>query len=255
MMIYLYTYALCRYLAISRPLWHRSKVTARLVTVGLLLGFLLIVFVNKFVFIAQLVPMTCRIHLIERRIMGWSLWILFGLCLLGRIVIYLQNRRLILGNLKRVQQKAATDPQSSITNNHQHQPSADNQASTSTSKQNNYQMAILIKGRPSTRMISEDRTKRMEQESRRSLVAGLTVLIILNCPLMIFAVSMNVCRTWFSVPPNHKFCDKFTWLVDYFKQLSQIHGLFYPIMCWVCDHEIFEAVKYICSSTNRYRNR
>lgn len=198
--------------------------------------------------------MTCRIHLIERKIMGWSLWILFGLCLLGRIVIYLQNRRLILSSNQRVQQVAAITDHEPSTNNNQ-QASTDNQPSTSTNKQNNYQMAIILKDRPLSRIISEERTIRMEQESRRSLAAGLTVLILLNCPLMIFTVSMNVCRTWFSVPSDPKFCYRFTWLVDYFKQLSQIHGVFYPIMSWACDHEIFEAVKYICSSTNSYRNR
>ncbi len=47
----------------SRPLRYRSKVTARLVIIGLMACFILIVFVNKFVFIAQMVPISFHIHM------------------------------------------------------------------------------------------------------------------------------------------------------------------------------------------------
>ena len=118
-------------------------------------------------------------------------------------------------------------------------------------------MAVILLNRPFCSRIasSPERTKRMKVQCRRNLASGLTVLILLNCPLMILSISMSICRYWFCPTDPIRVCYRFGWLVNYFKQLSQINGVYHPIMSWIGDSDIREAIKFIGLSKNKFKNR
>ena len=84
-----------RYLAITKPLWHRSKVTAFWAALGVMLTTIVAVFISKFVYIFQIVPLRCGVHSVERRIVCLNLGILVLFCLMWRMIIYFKTRRLL----------------------------------------------------------------------------------------------------------------------------------------------------------------
>ncbi len=82
-------------MAIWKPLWHRARTSVVWASIGVVVTVALTVLCTKFVYIFGLVPLKCGNNTLERRILGLNSFILFALCLVGRVAIFLQTRKLL----------------------------------------------------------------------------------------------------------------------------------------------------------------
>ena len=205
-----------RYIALEYPLWHRSKLTVKMAIGVIAAGFLVAIGLCRFVYIAQLIPLECKIVLYERTIMAWILIVLFVLCLVARVTVYFQTKRILR--------------QSDLL-----APEADHSVGC-------FELSFLLKkgaartsviGPPTIQIqlehprLSEETIFRLEWDATKVLVAGVTSLIVLSFPFVAFLLAMFICRTWFDALG---YCNRFVWLGGYFKQFAQVHGIYHPIV-------------------------
>lgn len=161
---------------------------------GILFTVLLTVLSTKFVYIFGLVPLKCGTNTWERQILGWNTFILFALCLVGRVAIFLQTRKLLRNS------------------------TVDRTVDT--------QLGKPAKPSEMRRNTSELRTRQMEMEAIKSLATGVTSLILLSCPAMIFITSMNICRCFSTVQR----CSQYAWLAIFVRNLYQLYGIYHPVL-------------------------
>ncbi len=230
-----------RHLAITRPLWHRSKVTAFWAAFEVILTTIVAVFINKFVYIFKIVPLRCAVHSVERRIMGLNLGILVFFCLIWRMIIYFKTRRLLgnttvqvptisssirgqtnsenldLNNLERQQ----IEPHSYVT---AQQQSSDSNTGTTALRRNYHAI----------------RHREMEMEAIKNLASGVTSLFILSCPVIVFLLGMNICR---SVSTTQTVCSQYSWLSEYVKQCYQLYGIYHPILYLGWNKEFYHVLR------------
>lgn len=79
-------------MVVKNPIWHKMNITVFLSASILVVAFILAVLLNKCVFIAQLMPLQCD-KVIERKVIGINLLILFILCLLARVILHVETKR------------------------------------------------------------------------------------------------------------------------------------------------------------------
>lgn len=198
-------------------MWHRLKISATGVAFGLVIAFVSAVLVGKFVFIAGLIPLRCEIRLIERKVISWTMAILFTSCLAARISVYLQTRR-VVQNHRNLQENCQT-------------------ASSSSS----HQSAQIRLGSK----VSSRRSKwvhQMELDATKTLAMEVTSLFILSCPMIVFLTVTSACRSWYSPV----ICNRFSWIAPYFRLLSQIHAIYHPIMYFKWNPEFSTVLEKRC---------
>ncbi len=174
------------------------------------------------------------------------------LCLIWRIIVYFQTRRLLRS------QNIQAPPIQAPKNHHQPENSQANQ--------NNHQDQIaIIEAQPhlvdgTTQMrrnCSLIRYQEMESEAIKNLASGMTTLLILFSPIVIFVSAKMVCRTFYT----NQVCNKYSWLSGYLKQLHQLYGLYHPILYLGWNKEFYFILRIPLSrmisrlSTLCYRTR
>lgn len=82
-----------RYAAIVHPIWHRQNVTVRWVVIGQSMGFVLIVVVIKFPFIAQLAPPYCGYYPVHAKLIAVTNFSLFLSCIAAQMTVYFKTRQ------------------------------------------------------------------------------------------------------------------------------------------------------------------
>ena len=200
-----------RYLAIRDPLWHRLHVTVPRVVFWLVVGFAASTLGGKFVFIFQLVELRCEMKLAAVKTLGCILSVLFILCIVARVTVYLQTRKLLL--VDHVQET------------------------------NHMEMVVVHNDHSSpptwgTIHLNQRTLRRMEIEATRTLVAGVTSLFVLTFPMFVLFVAINICYLLFR---NDFYCiNCFNFLGNYFKQLGLIHAIYHPII-YLAWNEEFSA--------------
>jgi len=225
--------------AIWKPLWHRAKISAVLASFGIVFTIVLTVVCNKFVYIFGMVPLRCGFHTLERQILALNSIVLFACCLAGRVAIFLQTRKVLNptvpvatapivpninernGGDERTDSgnaNAGTDQTDQLAEGeHQRRESSHTTANIDLSKSEK-----LVLRRNTTEM----RIRQMEMESIKSLVTGVTSLILLSCPSIIFISSMNICR-YFSTAQN---CNQYAWLSLFVRSIYQLYGIYHPVL-------------------------
>lgn len=71
------------------------------------------------------------------------------------------------------------------------------------------------------RNTSEIRIRKMEIEAIKSLASGVTSLILLSCPSIIFVSSMNICRYFSTVQK----CNQYAWFSLFVRFMYQLYGV------------------------------
>lgn len=84
-----------RYTAMAHQTWHKKRVTVRWVVAVQLLASLSVAVVYKFPYVSHIVPLECEIQMTQVRLITAVLFVLFILCVIGQLVVYLQIRRLL----------------------------------------------------------------------------------------------------------------------------------------------------------------
>ena len=216
-----------RYVALEYPLWHHSKMTVKMGVGVIIACFFLIIGLCKFVYIAQLVPLECKIVIIERMIMSWTLIVLFFLCLATRVMVYFQTKRILRKNyllaVHVAPKKQANCCYSWLLKMCRHQ--------------NNRNLNDgPVQVQTEHPQLSEEAISRLEWDATKVLAFGVTSLLVLSFPLVAFFLFMFICRTWFDATG---LCNRFSWLGGYFKQFAQVHGIYHPIMYMAWNKEFF----------------
>lgn len=223
-----------RYVAISHPLWHRKKVTVRRVTVWLIIGFILAITINKYMFIIGWEPFTCAVSLRASQTIGTCLVVLFTLCVIVRITVYQQTKKLLVYHRQVAVAGKSSSGSEEIAMNHLKAGPAEEggsdptQVATSSSNGRIHLHAQM----------NQQTLHRMELEATKTLVAGVTSLIVLASPLVIFLVSINICRRIYILA----YCNSYSWLASYLKQLGLVHAIYHPSMYLSWNPEFSAAV-------------
>ncbi len=220
-----------RYVAIEEPLWHRVKVTSPLAVLCVIFCFVLSVFVNKFLYIFQLVQLECHIHFMAGKILGFYFAILFILCIIARVIVFIQTRNLLRNNNKAVRQEFVVKLDDLKIND------GANQA-----KVTRIQLRMTI--------LNQKTLRQLEDLATRTMVAGVTSLIFLTCPLLVFFFTLLICRTTYGLQE----CSRISQMAPYFKQLSLIHAIYHPIMHLAWNNELFSDSKQPSHDDRRRKN-
>lgn len=213
-----------RYVAIGHPLWHRRNVTARRVLLRLVIHFASITLTCKFLYIFYPASFHCYIHLEASRISLANLVILFILCIVARLTVYFQTRKLLLHR-----QSGSVNVKGGALEVMNGNGEDEDREQLSPDRPTLVALGISVK---------EDGLRRMEVESTKTLVAGVTSLILLTLPLLLIACWTHVCLQFYDIDYCH---DVGSW-IPYFRQLGLVHAIYQPIMYLVWNREVSSAV-------------
>ena len=200
-----------RFVAIRFPLWHRAKVTVPLAILLVSFGFVLQIGTIKFMYIAQLVPITSRLRTFERTVNLFSMLVPFVLCFAARVTVYIQTKKILADNCAF----------SSVEESVQVVACSEYNLSTRTANQ------IHLGPRLTQKTIN-----RLEIRANKVLAIGVTSLLLISFPLVAVQTLMTICSQWFN---RANYCSyTFGWTFPYLKQFGQIHGVYHPIiyMAW-----------------------
>ena len=206
-----------RYLAISCPLWHRDKVTVPLVISVVAFGFVIQTAILKFMYIGQMLPLSSQVIPLVGTVNFWSLVVPFFLCLAARITVYIQTNRILTEH-------------DGIADSNATQVVIYSTGRTNRPSRNRTTVRIQLGPR-----LSQRTKNRLEAEATKVLVIGVTSLLLISFPLVVFLFGITICHNWFN---NVDYCrDTFGWLVPYLKQFGQVHGVYHPIIHMVWNKE------------------
>lgn len=216
-----------RYVAIRHPLWHRKKVTVRRVVWGLVIAFTTAILISKLVFLVGLESFECAVNFRASRVMGTVLLALFVMCVAARIAVYQQTRKLLVHHRSIAMVETAT------TNGQEEVFCMANANGTSSQGVTSSNTRV----RESVNF-NQTTLHRIELEATKSLVAGVTSLFVLASPLLIYFVSISICRLVYIVAR----CNSYSWIVSYLKQLLLVHAIYHPVIYLAWNRELSAAV-------------
>jgi dopamine receptor D1 len=85
--------------------------------------------------------------------------------------------------------------------------------------------------------VDRDSLSQMEIEATRSLLIGVTSLVVTVCPIIILHLTFLACRM------IGKFdCNSLTWLAAYVKELGLIHAIYNPLIFLIRCKELRNAL-------------
>lgn len=219
-----------RYVAIRYPLWHREKVTVRRVALWLSVAFALATLTNKWPHVALMVPITCELDITISRISGIMMTLLFLLCLVARVTVYVQTKNL----LREHQQNLAYSFSQSVEMKEViHR--VENQCTCAMSDRVSSIVCVDSLG---VRM-SQQALRRMEVEATKTLLAGVTSLLVLTCPMVIYLVAINICRFFYFAAR----CNPYTWFATYLKHANLIQAIYHPVIYLIWNEEFASVIR------------
>ena len=226
-----------RYAAIVHPLWHREKVTVRLAVFSQLVASISISVIFKFAYIAQFIPLNCELRLIQLKIIPFILLILFSICIVLQIIVYRRTRKILVerrskgGKAKATNTRVFTNFPVIIFNLVAQQifqliPALPVGESASTPES----LSVHI---------SDSSINRLEIEATTTLVASVTSLSVVTCPVILLPLAVFICRLYFG---NH-ICSTISSLAPYVKAFVVFHIVYHPTFYFLRSSELSSAAK------------
>ena len=194
-----------RYLAINHPMFHRRKMTTRFAGCLIITSSATIVFLMKFVYIAQLDTIRCEILLVQVNINFVTITALFASCIVLNIIIHRKTKTL----LRESRTLKATKDDRDVSN--------DDIAVTPMS-------------------IHADREKvgEMEMEAARTLMIGLASLCAMPCLALIFNATSFACRLIY----GQLACAKLLNIIPFIKEFSLTPAIYGPVIFLARNKEL-----------------
>lgn len=274
-----------RYAAIVHPIWHRQNVTVRWVVIGQSMGFVLIVVVIKFPFIAQLAPPYCGYYPVHAKLIAVTNFSLFLSCIAAQMTVYFKTRQyfnssrgdgtseatvtFVLSAMQRQQQREiAANNSSSPSNNSQQSrlPSTEavvniNSPSASSAGDRNLidsSSAVTVGsgGGGGQQMVRLRRhqsvggNRQMEMEATWSLLSGVFSLLLFTFPTLVLGFVEWGCRMMYGegrCPPIIGIS------VFYARELLLGHLVYNPVMYMIRNREFSSTVREKIRFTFRSR--
>ena len=221
-----------RYFAINHPLRHREKMTVRLASFIVTLGSILLIFILKFVYIVGLAPLRCEVWLVHVQIILIVLTILFVSCTALHFIVYRQTK-ILLREFRSIHPLANPEDEWIELANIRNESRNERMSSTSTN--DNYSSV------PPVNRLSIHLNKKqiscVKIETTRTLICGLTSLLITTFPPVIFVSGFLMCR-WISQSE----CSHLNWLAPYMMEMGLINFISSPLIFLIRNKELREAM-------------
>ena len=221
-----------RYFAINHPLRHREKMTVRLASVIVTLGSILLIFILKFVYIVGLAPLRCEVWLVHAKIILIVLIILFVSCTALHFIVYRQTK-ILLREFRSIHPLANPGDEWIELANIRNESRNERMSSTSTN--DNYSSV------PPVNRLSIHLNKKqiscVKIETTRTLICGLTSLLITTFPPVIFVSGFLICR-WISQSE----CSHLSLLAPYMMEMGLINFISSPLIFLIRNKELREAM-------------
>jgi hypothetical protein len=214
-----------RYVAINFPLLHREKMTVRLASAILLMAAISLIFLLKFVYIARMSPLRCEIWLVHSKVLAFTILLLFVSCILLNFTVY-RKTRILLGECRTLEIRNSGGIDGRVDGEN----IVDELGSFETPVGINNQ-------RPMSIHVDKETLSQMEIEATRTLIFGVTSLVVTVCPIIILLLTFLVCRIIGQID-----CSYFIWLATYFKELGLVHAIYNPLIFLTRNKELRSAL-------------
>ncbi|EFX71665.1 hypothetical protein DAPPUDRAFT_255532 [Daphnia pulex] len=244
-----------RYVVINHSLFHREKVTVRLASGIVIFSSIFFVFLAKFVYIAGLVPLRCEMYVIHSKIIFCIIIGLLLMCIVLNIVVYRQTKVLFgesrkLTNPTNEMSRISTRNHGRMGDNNDEMDGQDlaivdgdnvliesSQLGTSGNESANVRPSVSSPSAVRAMSIHVDRGKlsQMEMEATRSLIIGVTSLVLTVFPPVIFFLTFFVCRL---IAVDRFDCNNLTLVIPYMRELGLIHAVYTPLIILLRNKEL-----------------
>jgi hypothetical protein len=218
-----------RYVAINFPLLHREKMTVRLASAILLMAAISLIFLLKFVYIARMSPLRCEIWLVHSKVLAFTILLLFVSCILLNFIVYRKTRTL-LGECRTLEIRNSGGIDGRVDELGSFETPGNESLRTVRSVGINNQ-------RPMSIHVDKETLSQMEIEATRTLIFGVTSLVVTVCPIIILLLTFLVCRIIGQID-----CSHFIWLATYFKELGLVHAIYNPLIFLTRNKELRSAL-------------
>jgi hypothetical protein len=224
-----------RYLAINHPLLHREKMTVRFASVAIILSSISTVFFLKFVYIVGLAPLRCEVWLVQAKIILMILTFLFLSCATLHLVVYRQTK-ILLGTIF-----PSTNDAAGQRNGNQIEcielavignESVNERVSTIITNDDCSSIRTSMSIHVNKRKLSQ-----IDLETTRTLISGMTSLLITTLPPVIFLSSFLACRLI-----SQSECSHFNWLAPYMIELGLINVVCSPLIILIRNKDLRTAL-------------
>jgi dopamine receptor D1 len=227
-----------RYMAINHPLLHREKMNVRSAAVLIVIGSLVVVFLLKFIFIVHIIaPLRCEVCLVHVKLVLIVLSVLSLACTVFNFIVYRQTKDLLAESrrLTLVSSNVVTENDEDVEwielgtigndsrINHR-ASSASGSLTTDHSTQIRTIMSIHV---------NKKKLSRIELEATRTLITGVTSLVVMALPPTIFVSIFLGCKLFFEAE-----CSSLNWLSPYMIELGLIHAVYNPLIFIVRNKEL-----------------
>jgi hypothetical protein len=224
-----------RYLAINHPLLHREKMTVRFASIVILLSSISTVFCLNFVYIVGLAPLCCEVGLVQAKIILMILTILFLSCATLHLVVCRQTK-ILLGTIF-----PSTNDAAGQRNGNQIEcielavignESVNERVSTIITNDDCSSIRTSMSIHVNKRKLSQ-----IDLETTRTLISGMTSLLITTLPPVIFLSSFLACRLI-----SQSECSHFNWLAPYMIELGLINVVCSPLIILIRNKDLRTAL-------------
>jgi cell division protein FtsL len=228
-------------MAINHPLLHRDKMNVRSAAVLIVIGSLVVVFLLKFIFIVHIIaPLRCEVCLVHVKLVLIVLSVLSLACTILNFIVYRQTKDLLAESRRltletnNVMTENDEDVEwielSTIGNesriNHRASSASGSLADHST------QIRTIMSIHVNKKKLSQ-----IELEATRTLITGVTSLVVMALPPTIFVSIFLGCQLFFGAD-----CSNLNWLSPYMIELGLIHAVYNPLIFIVRNKELRTAL-------------
>nr|CAH0104740.1 unnamed protein product [Daphnia galeata] len=199
-----------RYMAINHPLLHREKMTVRSAAVLIAIGSLVVVFLLKFIFIVHIIaPLRCETK-----------------------DLLAESRRLTLATnnaMRENDEDAEWIELGSIGN----ESRMNHRASSGSGSMTDHSTHI----KSMSIHVDKRKLSQIELEATRTLITGVTSLMVTALPPTVFVSIFLGCQLFFGAE-----CSNLNWLSPYMIELGLIHAVYNPLIFIVRNKELRTAL-------------
>jgi hypothetical protein len=229
-----------RYMAINHPLLHREKMNVRSAAFLVVIGSVVVVFLLKFIFIVHIIaPLRCEVCLVHVKLVLIVLSVLSVACIVLNFIVYRQtkdllaeSRRLTLATnnaMRKNDEDAEWIELGSIGN----ESRMNHRASSGSGSMTDHSTHI----KSMSIHVDKRKLSQIELEATRTLITGVTSLMVTALPPTVFVSIFLGCQFFFGAE-----CSNLNWLSPYMIELGLIHAVYNPLIFIARNKELRTAL-------------
>ena len=252
-----------RFVAITRPFWHRRNITAKLVIVWLLVFNLSLAVAFKWIYVGGTVPLRCEIQISHGLTFQGILLVELVACIIFHIIDFVETRenlprpsrtisvlpirlnRMFQNREIREQETGAELP-AHITGETITTGATPTRAATTTADT----IVVAVNQRQSATLgihLNSEGLDRLEKETTKTFLVGIIPILLLSLPWLGFAIFYHICIPLY----GGAYCNNYTWMIPYFKALMTCHALVHPVAN-LCRNEELSSPTPLANQFERY---